>query len=408
MDDFRLLTNQCLRHALEARVTSRGALSRFARTQALDARLTGAIGLAAADVARSLAAGHRTRLRNGVRGRIPYVRTPFARIPAQSFHFNLETGKLRFSLRRCEWSSVTLPTSAYLRNALSQPGRRVTQVHIGLRRAVFVFAERLPEPYAPSSAVALDTNESSLDGVRIDSEGAVFVRVLFPELRAIQARHVGRRRCLGRKKAHDRRMSRRLLRREGWRERHRIRSRLHDLTRSLVDRLAADHSALILEDLKGMTTPRRGRSEQGKPAGSRSRSLRRRLSQWPRKELHRQLTYKAQDRGVPIVWVDPYRTSRTCPRCGEVSKHRRRVGTKFDCVKCGWSCDRQLNAGLNLGAAALRTTAGLGGLRLDPEALPHDVVRPLYGLANDRPARVERMEREGTCSKSLPSREAFE
>jgi hypothetical protein len=44
MDDFRLLTNQCLRHALETRVTSRAALSRFARTQALDARLTGVVG----------------------------------------------------------------------------------------------------------------------------------------------------------------------------------------------------------------------------------------------------------------------------------------------------------------------------------------------------------------------------
>ncbi len=213
---------------------------------------------------------------------------------------------------------------------------------------------------------------------------------------------MGRRQYLGRKKSHDRRLSRWLLGREGRRERHRIRSRLHDLTRSLIDQSAAAKSALVLEDLKSLPSPRRRGSLPGRRPPS--RSFRRRLSSWPRGELHRQLTYKAQDRGVPIIWVDPYLTSRTCPRCGEVSQHRRRVGTRFDCAKCGWSCDRQLNAGLNLGVTALRTYAGLGGLRLDPDTLPQDVVIPLYGSAHDRPARVERTGREGRTRPLLLAR----
>jgi putative transposase len=261
--------------------------------------------------------------------------------------------------------------------------------------------EKTPaEPYAPTSLVALDTNESSLDGVQVTSEGATLVRVLFPELREIQARHFVRRRYLGRKKAHDRRLSRRLLGREGRRERHRIRSRLHVLTLSLIDRLAADRSVLVLEDLSGIPRPRRRRSAWGRGNGGafHSRSFRRRLSSRPQSELHRQLAYKAEDRGVPIVWLSPYRTSRTCPRCGEVSEHRRRVGPRFDCAKCGWSLDRQLNAGVNLGVTALRRTAGLGGLRLDPDALLKDVVRPLYPMGNDRRARVERTGREGDSS----------
>jgi IS605 OrfB family transposase len=401
MDDFRLLTNLCLRHALATRATSLRVLSLFVRARALEVHVTGTIALAAADVARSLAAGHRTRIRNGVLCRIPYIRTPFVRIPAGAFHFDLESGRLRFSLRRGEWSSVTLPVSHYLREILSDPRRRVTQVHVGLHRVVFVFAQLTPEPYTPTSAVALDTNESSLDGVRVHARGADFVRVQFPDIREIQTCHVGRRQYLQRKKSHDRRVGRILLKREGWRARNRVRSRLHNITRSIIDRLAADHSALVLEDLKGMKFQRRVRSARGNGSLFRSPSFRRRLSSWPRGELHRQLAYKAQDRGVPIVWVDPYLSSKTCPKCGEISKHRR-VGAKFDCAKCGWSCDRQLNAGLNLGATALRTTAGLGGLRLDPDALPQDVVRPLYGSANDRPARVERMGREGTRSRRLP------
>ena len=403
MDDFRLLVNQCLRHALANRLTSRGALSRFARSQALESRVTGTIGLAAAEVACSLASGHRTRLRKGIAGRTPYVRTPFARIPSGSFHFDSETGKLRFSLRRGEWSSMTVPVSNYLRRVLGDPTHRVTQVHLGLHRVGFVYSRAAPEPYTPRTLVALDTNESSLDGVWARPEGARFVRVLFPDVRSIQVRHLGRRQYLGRKKAHDRRLARLLLGREGRRERHRVRSRLHELTRSLIDQLAGDKAVLVLEDLHGIPTPRRRPWRGVHGSRFRSPSFRHRFSSWPRAELHRQLAYKAQDRGVPILWLDPYRTSKTCPRCGEVAEHRSRVGTRFDCAKCGWSCDRQLNAGLNLGVTALHRGAGLGGLRLDPDALPQDVVIPLYGSANDRLARVERMGREGISSNGLPS-----
>jgi len=402
MDDFRLLVNLCLRETLATQVTSRRALSRFARDRALEVRVTGSIGLAAADIARSLASGHRRRHRKNIVSRVPYVRTPFVRVPAQSFHFDPDSGKLRLSLRRGEWCSFVVPVSDYHRRVMANPDHRVTQVHVGLRQVVLLYARRPPEPYAPTSVVALDTNESSLDGVRVTPGRAEYVRVGFPEVRAIQARHVGRRRFLARKKVHDRRVSRRLLGREGRRERRRIRSRLHALTRSLIDQLAAQHAVLALEDLTAVPQPRRRRSGWRSPPRFHSRSLRRRLSSWPQGELHRQLAYKAVDRGVPVVWLDPFRTSRTCPRCGELSEHRRRVGTRFDCAKCGWSLDRQLNAGLNLGLTVLRKTAGLGGLRLDPDALSEDAVRPLYGSGNDRFAQVERREREGRGGNGKP------
>ncbi|MGP8074570.1 MAG: hypothetical protein ACLP74_06065, partial [Thermoplasmata archaeon] len=288
MDDFRLLVNLCLREALATRVTSLGALSRSARDRALEARVTGLIGLAAADIARSLASGHRRRLRKNIVSRVPYVRTPFVRVPARSFHFDPDSGKLRLSLRRGEWCSLVVPVSDHHRRVLANPDHRVTQAHVGLRQVVLLYARRAPEPYAPASLVALDTNESSLDGVRVTPEGAEYVRVAFPEVRAIQARHVGCRRHLARKKSHDRR------------ERNRIHSRLHALTRSLIDQLAAQHAILALEDLTAIPPPRRPRGGSRSPPRFRSRSLRRRLSSWPQGELHRQLAYKAVDRGVPV------------------------------------------------------------------------------------------------------------
>jgi IS605 OrfB family transposase len=379
LSDFRLLVNLCLRHALATKTTSRAQISRFGRTQAADLRLLGAFGITASEIALGLARAHRKRLRHGRPSRLPCVRTPFLRTPASAFHFDPETGKVRLSLRRAEWASFVLPVSAHARAVLADPRHRVTQLHLNERRVVLIYARASPPPYAPTSVVALDTNERSLDGVELRPEGPTYVRVLFPELRTIQAIHFGRRRYLGRRKARDRRVQRRLLAREGWRERHRIRSRLHALTRSLVRELARSRSALVLEDLSALPRPRRRPS-----SGFRSRPLRRRLSSWPRGELHRQLAYKAQDAGVPVVWVDPFRSSITCPVCGELNQPRRRVGPRFRCAACGWETDRQLNAGVNLARTALRTVAELGGLRLDPDALSEDAVKLLYPVGGSR------------------------
>jgi IS605 OrfB family transposase len=242
---------------------------------------------------------------------------PLRQNPGKLLPLRSDTGKLRLSRRRCEWSSLIAPVFNYHRRAHANPDHRVTQVHVGLRQVVFIYEKTAPEPYAPTSTVARDTNESSLDWVRVTPDEVSYVRAVFPEIRVIQFHHVGRRRYLGRRKSHDRRLSLRLQGREGRRERSGVRFRLHEVTRSLVEKLAVDHSALVLEDLKGLPRPQR-RSPSRSRSALRSRSFRRRLASWPQGELHRQLAYTTQDRGVPIVWVSPYLTSRTRPKCGEV------------------------------------------------------------------------------------------
>ena len=368
LSDYRLLTNEIIREALTSGTTSRGALSRFARNRALVHQLTGQHAVVSSDIALALAKGHRRRLREGLHPRVPYIRRLFLRTNPKTFHLDSDSGKVRLSLRNGEWCSFVLPLSDYHRDRLCGDGVRIKQLQVSPDRAIFFLERPAPEPYAATSLLALDTNESSLDGVSVDSQESHLVQVPFPEVRRIQATHFVRRRKLNKKKTHDRRVARRLLRTEGRRERHRVKSRLHVLTSRLLDILARHHAALALEDLSRMPIPRRGR-------GARTR---RRLSSWPRRELHRQLEYKAADRGVPVYWVNPFRTSITCPKCGEITRPRSRVGPTFTCGHCGWTMDRQLNAGLNVGRTALREIAELGGLRLDLDALSHDARRPRY------------------------------
>ncbi|MGA7861422.1 MAG: transposase [Thermoplasmata archaeon] len=376
MADYRLLTNEVLREALASGKTSRGAVSRFARDRAFVHQLTGQHAVVAADVALALAKAHRRRLRQGIPSHVPYIRRLFLRTNTLTFHLDLDSAKVRVSLRNGEWCSFLLNLSTYHKNRLLGEGVRIKQLQVSPDRVVLFLERPAPEPYRPASLVALDTNESSVDGVTVTPEGSQLVQVPYPEIRRVQATHFVRRRKLNQKKAHDRRIARQLLRKEGERERHRVRSRLHVLTTRLLDILAHHDAALALEDLSRIARPRR--RGKGKLARRVSPKTRRRLSSWPRRELHRQLEYKAFDRGVPVYWVNPYRTSITCPKCGDITRPRSRVGPTFTCEHCGWSMDRQLNAGLNVGRTALREIAELGGLRLDLDALSHDVMRPRY------------------------------
>ncbi|MCI4352977.1 MAG: zinc ribbon domain-containing protein [Thermoplasmata archaeon] len=369
--DYRLLTNEIVREALASGKTSRGALSRFARDRALVHQLTGQHAVVAADIARTLVKGHRRRLRQHLKPRVPYIRRPFLRTNPHTFHLDPDSGKVRLSLRNGEWCSFVAQLSRYHRARLGGEGVRIKQLQVSPDKAVLFLERPAPKPYAASSLLALDTNESSLDGVSVSPSGSRLVQVPFPELRRIQATHFVRRRELVRKKARDRRVARRLLRKEGTRERHRVRSRLHDLTTRLLDIVVQHHGALALENLSRLPTSRRRVNTR----------TRRRLSSWPRRELHRQLEYKAADRGIPVYWVNPFRTSITCPKCGEITRPRSRVGPTFTCGHCGWTMDRQLNAGLNVGRTALRDVAELGGLRLDLDALSHDAMRPRYPFA---------------------------
>ncbi|MEM2074572.1 MAG: zinc ribbon domain-containing protein [Zestosphaera sp.] len=47
-----------------------------------------------------------------------------------------------------------------------------------------------------------------------------------------------------------------------------------------------------------------------------------------------------------MVKVSPRNTSRTCPRCGYVTKAR--VGGVFKCGRCGFEMDRQKLASMNI------------------------------------------------------------
>ena len=88
-----------------------------------------------------------------------------------------------------------------------------------------------------------------------------------------------------------------------------------------------------------------------------------------------------------MVNVNLRDSSRTCPICGSVQGSR--MGAEFKC-ECGWHMDRHINASTNLLQTAI-SKGMAGGLRFNPRAFQHDVMKILY-----EPAMAARSEPNGT------------
>ena len=378
LSDFRLAVNNAIRAGLQARVTSRNALAKLAYKDFRKEHpsMYSQHLVSAFEVSAGILRNYRRRVRNGAARSIPYVGRLMMKAENQAYKLDREKGIIDLPVRAGCHVKLTLVVSQYHRRYLDDASLSLGSMTLLPDRVIIAFRKESPTPYVPESAISLDTNESSLDGVFVHGNEATVAKAVFPDVAAIQQRHHDRRRRLQKKKAHDRRTCGRLCRREGSREHHRIDYRMHKVANAVLSFAEKQRSAIVLEELTGIRYKR-------------SKDLNRRLSMWPRRKLHRIIEYKAQWRGIPVVKVDPRYSSRRCPICGRIQHSR--MGAVFECG-CGWRLDRHINASINLLQTAVSQGLGVaGGLRFDPGAFQHDVVMILY-----EPAMAARSEPNGT------------
>ncbi|CAB49750.1 RNA-guided endonuclease InsQ/TnpB family protein [Pyrococcus abyssi] len=136
--------------------------------------------------------------------------------------------------------------------------------------------------------------------------------------------------------AWNKRLSEKLLKKYSGREKNRARDFLHKLANKIVGIARERRMGIILEDLNGIKERVLGGSK----------SLNRKLSKWNVRELQRLIEYKAKWFGVPVVYVNPKNSSKTCPACG--GHLIPQEGRLMKCLKCGLVEDRDFIAVLNL------------------------------------------------------------
>ena len=132
------------------------------------------------------------------------------------------------------------------------------------------------------------------------------------------------------------RTAERLMRKYSRRERDRDRDFMHKLTARIAGELEELRSGAILEDLKGV----KARVLNG------GKGINRRISKWNARTFQLMLGYKLKWLGLPVKYVNPSYSSRTCPVCQATMVAYR--GRLMKCKKCGFTADRDAVAVLNL------------------------------------------------------------
>lgn len=137
----------------------------------------------------------------------------------------------------------------------------------------------------------------------------------------------------------------------------------HKISRQIVD-LAAGYPnpVIVLERLDGIRYRTCG-----------SKRFNRMMASWAFRDLMGKIRYKAARRGIPVVFVDPRKTSQTCSRCGHISRSNRPAQAVFRCVVCGYCTNADRNAARNIAAA--------GACLLSPGR--PDTARPDQGQTGD-------------------------
>jgi len=127
------------------------------------------------------------------------------------------------------------------------------------------------------------------------------------------------------------RSSQKLLKKISGRERRFKAWANHNISKAIINN--CDAGTIVLENIRGIRNNRRGKR------------LNFWLNGWNFYQLQSFIEYKAIQRGIRTIKVNPYLTSQTCSKCGNLGSRSKGF---FRCLHCGYSLNADLNASFNL------------------------------------------------------------
>ncbi|WP_371548539.1 transposase [Streptomyces sp. NBC_00554] len=158
------------------------------------------------------------------------------------------------------------------------------------------------------------------------------------ELNRIRVRERGLRAKLQKKNTPS---AKRRLKKRRHKEARRAKDINHKIAIHVVAEAERTGRGIALEDLTGIRERVRLRKPQ-----------RATHSSWSFAQLGQFIAYKARKAGVPVVYVDPAFTSRTCAECGHIDKANRVSQAWFACRNCGFVDHADRNSSRNIRARA--------------------------------------------------------
>ena len=144
---------------------------------------------------------------------------------------------------------------------------------------------------------------------------------------------------------------------------HHIANIRHDYLHKITTTISKNHAMIACEDLKvaNMSKSASGTKEKkGRHVKAKSGLNKFILDQgWGM--MVNMLEYKQQWQGGLLIKVNPRYTSQTCFECKHIAKENRRTQANFECVKCTYIANADVNAARNILAAGHAVLSAEGG-----------------------------------------------
>ncbi|MFP3189398.1 MAG: transposase [Sulfolobaceae archaeon] len=271
----------------------------------------------------SILKGWRRRAEKGQASlRKPTLRKVYVRV--KSTLRKVEGEEVRITVRPFEYVTFSWSHKWFSRRV---EGLELGEPVIKEDKVYLPFRYKLPW-FTPLDFLAIDSNLYTLDAY----DGEKFVTFSLKELYSLKyGMELKRGRIQSFASKHGRK-GKELMEKYSHRERNRVLHYVHKFVNKLLE----------MYPLTMFAIEKLNKQEMFRDANDK---LSKRISRTVWRTIHRVLKYKAPLYGSFVKEVNPYHTSKSCPRCGWVS---RKVGRTFHCERCGFTLDRQLNASLNI------------------------------------------------------------
>jgi putative transposase len=244
--------------------------------------------------------------------------------------------RVKSTLRKVEGENVRITVKPYQYITFSWShtwfSRRVKWLELGEPvikedRVHLPFRYKLPWS-SPIDFLSIDSNLYTPDAY----DGEKFVTISLKELYSLKYGMQLKRSKIQSLTSKHGRKGKVLMRKYSHREKNRVRDYVHKFVNKLLE----------MYPLTTFAVEKLNKQSMFQDADDK---LSKKISRTVWRTVHRLLKYKAPIYGSFVKEVNPHLTSKSCPRCGWIS---RKVGRTFKCEKCGFTLDRQLNASLNI------------------------------------------------------------
>jgi putative transposase len=233
---------------------------------------------------------------------------------------------------------VEIHLNGYVRRFLSEADLEVRSVTL-TTNLISISVRKQINSIEVTGMLGLDSN---LDNVTVADSTDQFQKFDLGKVRVVRSRCRQNKRGFRR---NDSKTAKRIFNKYASLESKRVDWLLHNVSASIVLRAKLNRQAIAMENLKGIRRLyRRGNGQR--------HYYRWRMNSWSFAELQRQIQYKADWNGVPVIYVRAFGTSAKCSICG----HRvlPEENRQLHCPNCGLTVDRDVNAARNILARGLR------------------------------------------------------